>query len=229
MKPILILISALLLSACQQTPVQPTPGALEAVATARSADLAEQVNDASAKRFDSVEQRMTLIQEKLLEQAQQQQRISLQNQQQLTLLQWLQQSQQIQAKQLADRQAEPSALDQLTELVFRLEQMSAESERRSETESEAQASVITEPVFELVSVYGAKGWVVLKYDSRSGSTWKADAGNWAVIKEVGVLPESAYQVVMEPIANDVRGYVAARIDRNNGITWWLKDNQWEPF
>tara|TARA_R110002167_G_scaffold70379_1_gene198313 strand:- start:14041 stop:14727 length:687 start_codon:yes stop_codon:yes gene_type:complete len=228
MKRILILISTLLLAACQQSPVQPSAADLDAAAATRSTDLAEQLTDASAKRFDTMEQRMTLIQEKLIEQGQLIQRITLQGQQQLTLLQWLQQSQQIQAKQLADQRSEPSALDQLTELVFRLEQMSAESQLKAEPESPASTS-ITEPGFELVSVYGPKGWVVLKYDSRTGSTWKAEAGDWIAVTEVGVLPESNYQVVMQPADKDVKGHVAARIDRNTGVAWWLKNNQWEPF
>lgn len=225
---ILIVISALLLSACQQNPVQPSTAALDAAAASRSAELAEQLNAASGERFDAVEQRITLIQEKLIEQNQQLQRVTAQSLQQLTLLQWLQQAQQLQARQLADQQAAPSALDQLTELVFRLEQMSAES--RQETEADAQVqSAIADPLFELVSVYGPKGWVVLKYDSKTGSTWKAEAGDWIAVKEVGTLPESYYQVVMQPADKDVKGHVAARIDRNNGIAWWLKDNQWEPF
>ncbi|MEH6826398.1 MAG: hypothetical protein V7629_21125 [Motiliproteus sp.] len=228
MMRILIVISALLLSACQQNPAQPSAVALDAAAASRSAELAEQLNAASGERFDTVEQRITLIQEKQIEQNQQLQRVTVESQQQLKLLQWLQQAQQIQAQQLADQQDAPSALDQLTELVFRLEQMSAESRQASEEDAQAP-SVIVEPLFELVSVYGPKGWVVLKYDNRTGSSWKAEAGDWVSITEVGVLPESDYQVVMEPIANDVRGHVAARIDRNNGITWWLKDNQWEPF
>ncbi len=228
MMRIFIVISALLLSACQQNPLQPSAVAQEAAAASRSAELAEQLNAACGERFDTVEQRITLIQEKQIEQNQQLQRVTVESQQQLKLLQWLQQARQIQAQQRADQQDSPSALDQLTELVFRLEQMSAESRQASEEDAQAP-SVIVEPLFELVSVYGPKGWVVLKYDNRTGSSWKAEAGDWVSITEVGVLPESDYQVVMEPIANDVRGHVAARIDRNNGITWWLKDNQWEPF
>ncbi len=88
---------------------------------------------------------------------------------------------------------------------------------------------MTESGYLLASVYGPKGWVVLKYASLTGSTWMAEAGSWKRVEEVGVLPESEYQVVMQPAPGDIKGYVAARVDRGNGITWWLKDNQWEPF
>ncbi|MFT6916950.1 MAG: hypothetical protein ACJAWL_003294 [Motiliproteus sp.] len=228
MQRLLIIILALALSACQQNPVQPTAAALNAAAVSRSADVVEQVEETSAKRFDSVEQRITLMQEKLIAQSQLLQRVTVQEQQQLALLQWLQQAQQFQAKQKREQQEQPSALDQLTELVFRLEQMSAESQQQSDTMGQTDATKGL-PNYQLVSVYGPKGWVVLKYDTRSGSTWKADEGDWVAITEVGVLPESDYQVVMQPAGNDVKGHVAARIDRNNGIAWWLKDNQWEPF
>ncbi|MEH6472378.1 MAG: hypothetical protein V7752_14105 [Halopseudomonas sp.] len=226
MNRIVFAICVLLLAGCQQNPVQSLPAAV-AAPPASANDLAEQLNDANGKRFDGVEARITLIQEKLIELNQQLQRTTVQSQQQLAMLQWLQQSQQLQTEQQAEQQSGPSTLDQLTELVFRLEQMSAESQQQDA--DMASSAVVTEPVYQLVSVYGPKGWVVLKYDSLAGTTWKAEAGNWKRIEEVGVLPESSYQVVMEPIEKDVRGHVAARIDRNNGITWWLKDNQWEPF
>lgn len=228
MKRILFVTLVLSLIACQQNPPQPSAQSLDAAAASRSAELAEQLNDASGKRFDAVEQRITLMQEKLIEQAKQLQHLTVQGQQQLSMLQWLQQSEQFQAKQLAEQKAEPTALDQLTELVFRLEQMSADSQQKSESAAQAQSQIAV-PVYQLVSVYGPKGWVVLKYDARTGVTWKAEAGDWVAIKEVGVLPESDYQVVMQPADKDIKGHVAARIDRNNGIAWWLKDNQWEPF
>lgn len=228
MQRLLMVLLVLALSACQQHPVQPTPTALNAAAVSRSAEVAEQINDTSAKRFDTLEQRITLMQEKLIAQNQLLQRVTVQGQQQLALLQWLQQAQQFQAQQNKEQQAQPSALDQLTELVFRLEQMSAESQQQSADSAQAVATT-AEPSYQLVSVYGPKGWVVLKYDTRTGSTWKAIAGDWVAVTEVGVLPESDYQVVMQSAEKDVKGHVAARIDRNNGIAWWLKDNQWEPF
>ncbi len=225
--PLLLTITLLGLAGCQANAVQPSAEQAPAVAPqpAAAAELAQRVNDANAERFESVEQRIMLMQEKLIELNQRIERISVQNGQQLAGLQRLQQLQTQQVQRQMEQNAGPSTLDQLTELVFRLEQMSAETSQPSVVNS----SVTDRAPYQLVSVYSSKGWILLKLDRSSGTTWKADGGDWFEIQEVGVLPESEYQVVMQPNPNDIKGFVAARIDRNNGISWWLKDNQWEPF
>ncbi len=228
MKLILLIATTMLLSACQSNPNQVAPVVPQPAAPS-PLELVDRVNDASAKRFDTVEQRITLMQEKLIELNLQLQRASRQDQLQLATLQQLQQSSEQQAQaqtQAVSNTSGPTTLDQLTELVFRLEQMSAEAQS---LETETSSAATRAPNYRLVSVYGPKGWVVLKYDASTGTSWKAEAGDWALIDEVGVLPESNYQVVMQLAPGDVKGYVAARIDSGNGITWWLKDNQWEPF
>ena len=60
MKLISILFCALLLSACQSAPSQPL--AAPAPTAPSSAELVEQVNGVSNKRFDGVEHRITLLQ-----------------------------------------------------------------------------------------------------------------------------------------------------------------------
>lgn len=226
MKLILLTVSILLLSACQNSPRQPALAAAAQPAAPTSMELVERVNDASAIRFDSVEQRITLMQEKLIELNLKLEQAGRQNQLQLATLQQLQQDS-IRAQVQSQRNnaaSNPGTLDQLTELVYRLEQMSSESQEQGTV-----ASAQSQSNYRLASVYGAKGWVVLKYDSSTGEGWLAEAGDWKPIEEVGVLPESQYQVLIQLAPDDIKGYVAARIDSGNGITWWLKDNQWEPF
>lgn len=231
MKSILIILCGLLLVACQGNPSQPVAAVTPVVAAPSPLELADRINDASAKRFDTVEQRITLMQEKLIALNLQLERLSRQEQLQLNTLQQLQLDSQMQTQaqmKEAAQVGEPNTLDQLTELVFRLEQMSSDSElQQLESDSRMQGS--GDPDYHLASVYGSKGWIVLKYDRLSGRSWKAEAGSWKPIEEVGDLPESIYQVVLQLAPGDVKGYVAARIDSGNGITWWLKDNQWEPF
>ncbi|RDE19504.1 hypothetical protein DV711_11475 [Motiliproteus coralliicola] len=222
-----MMMALLGLAGCQANAVQPSaePAAAVASQPAAAAELAQRVNDANAERFESVEQRIVLMQEKLIELNQRIERLSVQGGQQLAGLQRLQQLQTQQVQRQMEQNSGPSTLDQLTELVFRLEQMSAESSQQS-----VSASATTDQApYQLVSVYSSKGWILLKLDRLSGTTWKADGADWLEIQEVGVLPASEYQVVMQPNPNDIKGFVAARIDRNNGISWWLKDNQWEPF
>ncbi|MEH6650154.1 MAG: hypothetical protein V7707_09045 [Motiliproteus sp.] len=231
MRSILVILSALLLVACQSNPNQSAAVAAPVAAAPSPLELADRVNDASAKRFDTVEQRITLVQEKLIALNLQLERLSRQEQQQLSVLQQMQLDSQMQTQAKMKESAqvgEPNTLDQLTELVFRLEQMSADSQSQ-QLEGDAQMPNYGDSDYQLASVYGPKGWIVLKYDRLSGSSWKAEAGSWKLIEEVGDLPESKYQVVLQLAPGDVKGYVAARIDSGNGITWWLKDNEWEPF
>lgn len=217
----------LLLAGCQHQ-VQPSSAPSVPVVTGQQL---EQLGQLQEQRFGSLEQQLTLLQEKLLKLNDQLERLDLQGRQQLALTQHIQQLQSSQMALGGPSQRQTSAassgndtLAQLTELVLRLEQMSSQHD---DTDLQQQDS--TAPDYRLVSAYGTQGWVLLKYDAVSGTSWKAEGGDWKEIKEVGVLPDSQYRLVIQAAENDVKGFVAARIDRSNGFAWWLKGNTWEPL
>ena len=136
----------------------------------------------------------------------------------------------------SDQRALESAV-KLEELIARLEQYSNEQKDEQLTEG-TQVKEESDPFsadqeaagFRLVSAYTPKGqWVIFKYDEQTGLTWNAQDGGWIEVEELESLPASVYQVVLRPASGDVKGYVAARIDRETGRSWWLRGNVWESF
>ena len=193
--------------------------------------------DQLGKSGERVEQRITLVQEQVIKLNQQMQGLQQRN---LQLLQALQRMQLLQAqaqKKPAPAEADEANQQQLSaqenraevdDLVSRLERL-AEAQEASGAGGFSQTS-IDGAGFLLVSAYTPKGqWVIFKYDEATGLTWNAREGDWIEVGELGSLPVSVYQVVLRPAAGDVKGYVAARIDRETGRSWWLKGNTWEAF
>jgi len=88
---------------------------------------------------------------------------------------------------------------------------------------------VSEP-YAIASAYTAKGaWILLRYDTQSGNTWLADGGRWVALEEAEVLPAARYQVQMLRADQDLKGYVAVRIDRLSGKSWWLNDRRWQVY
>jgi hypothetical protein len=88
----------------------------------------------------------------------------------------------------------------------------------------------TSSSYELVSSYTAKGqWVLIRYDRYTGETWLADQNRWNALNEAGVLPRSVYEVQIQRADKDIKGYVAARVDKRSGQTWWLREETWQSY
>jgi hypothetical protein len=88
----------------------------------------------------------------------------------------------------------------------------------------------TSSSFELVSSYTAKGqWVLIRYDRFTGETWLADQNRWNALGEAGSLPRSVYEVQIQRADKDIKGYVAARVDKRSGQTWWLREETWQSY
>ena len=84
--------------------------------------------------------------------------------------------------------------------------------------------------YQLTSAYTAKGqWVLIRYNRFSGEAWLADNGKWNLMKESDDLSPSLYEVQILRAEKDIKGYVAARVDKKNGQTWWLKQDTWLKF
>ncbi|WP_207062009.1 hypothetical protein [Motiliproteus sp. SC1-56] len=188
----------------------------------------ESALEESQARLDALDERFVLLQEQLLQANRQLDTLAQRSQQQLVALQRVQMLQASAAKAEAENAAsgDSSALDQLTELVFRLEQLSANEDGGQA----AQLPLGDALGFEIVSAVTHQGqWVILKYDEITGLTWNALDGGWVEVGEPEPLENSRYQVLLRPSRTDVKHYVAARLDRKTGQTWWLKNNRWEPF
>lgn len=84
--------------------------------------------------------------------------------------------------------------------------------------------------FALATAYTAKGaWILLRYRTDSGESWIADGGRWTALQEEGSLPASRYRIDMLRADQDVKGYVAVRIDQQTGQSWWLNDRRWQVY
>ncbi len=82
----------------------------------------------------------------------------------------------------------------------------------------------------LASAYTAKGqWVLIRYNRFSGEAWLADNGKWNLMKESDDISQSLYEVQILRAEKDIKGYVAARVDKKTGQTWWLKQDTWLKF
>ncbi|HEY5718739.1 MAG TPA: hypothetical protein VIS52_09610 [Motiliproteus sp.] len=235
MKIASLLFTLLALGGCQTLKPASPPQALQppsaAVTAAETSARVEQQLQAQQQRVESVENRLTLVQEQLIKSNQTLVQLQQRAQQQLVATQQLQML--LAAKQ-AEAPAQPSSddgglLEQLVLLVERLEQLSASNSAASA--ARPGNGVVPEPSgpgYHLASTYTDKGvWVIFKYDQTTGLSWRAETGGWAEVAESNPLPPSRYQVVLHPASGDVKGYVAARIDYYSGVTWWLNGDRWE--
>lgn len=112
----------------------------------------------------------------------------------------------------ADAEAFNGVLDQLTLVANQL------------------GNSVEEGPYKVTSAYTAKGqWVLIRYNRFTGQSWLADQGQWNLLEENGATGRSDYEVVVLRADNDVKGYVAARLDTVNGDAWWLRQDIWQPF
>jgi hypothetical protein len=221
-RPLTLGAVLLLMGGCQAQPVRP-----DFVAPVQAQpELAEVLGkrfDESLGRFDQVEHRITLVQEQL-----DKQRTQLQNLEQLAL----NQRQLLEQRNAQDQaQQQPSPEQQaLTNLVYPLERLLSELQGSVASGGGTTDYASYSDEFQLVSTYTLKGqWVIFKYHEGTGLTWIADRGEWIEIEERETPPASRYQVILKAATGDIKGYVAARVDRASGDIWWLKGTQWLPF
>ncbi|MBR9883671.1 MAG: hypothetical protein GYB21_08440 [Oceanospirillales bacterium] len=84
--------------------------------------------------------------------------------------------------------------------------------------------------FAVASAYTAKGaWVLIRYRVDTGETWLADQGSWVLLEEERSLPVSSYAIELQRADQDLKGFVAVRIDRQSGESWWLNDRRWQVY
>jgi hypothetical protein len=84
--------------------------------------------------------------------------------------------------------------------------------------------------YAITTTYTRSGdWVLLRYHRGNGSTWLADGGDWRPLQEQRAPARGDYEVLVHRADQDRKGYVAVRIDRTNGNSWWLNDNRWQEY
>ena len=88
-------------------------------------------------------------------------------------------------------------------------------------------SLMEQGEFSVVSCYTALGkWILIRYNEKTGEAWLADNGQWRSLADEQRLPEAQYRITLVAARQDQKGYVAGRINRMTGKTWWLNKNRW---
>lgn len=231
MRIALVCCFLLLVSGCQSQTIKPEASA-EGAMPPPASDASRELQRYFSRMVESnqqVEQRITLMQEQVIKANQQ---LEVQQQRNLQMLQALQQIQLSMQQQPQSSNGEgPNQTSLQGADSMDVQQTLLRIEQSLATGSLAAANGTAQPGgFRLVSAYTPKGqWVIFKYDEISGLTWMAREGGWSEIVEPRRLPMSRYEVVLRPAAGDIKGYVAARVDRQTGESWWLKGDRWEAF
>lgn len=215
----LIVLTTLLLG-CNAATVQPQAAEQSTAPT----QTAQQQQDNTAPVLSAIEHlegRITATQEQLLN-------VRSQSARQLEQLQAIQLQLQSLSQELRTRRSGTGAAKTVTganvasdlpELVDQIALIASDMGRMMQDGSHR-----------MVSCYTRTGqWILIRYDRFTGNSWLADKGAWIELGEAGGLDNSVYEVVLERADNDAKGFVAARLDRNSGQTWWLKQNSWQQL
>ncbi|EAR60689.1 hypothetical protein [Neptuniibacter caesariensis] len=233
----LVLSSVLLISACNSAGVKSesspdvAPGEQKPMEISPTRTLQTKSNTAPstkpgelkpASQLDIIANRLTAVQDHLLQiktqsgtLQQQNQALAVQLQALKTNLDILQASadqQQGESEQATSPDAFNGVLDQITMMANEL------------------SSQVQDGAYRVSSTYTAKGqWVLIRFHRYTGETWLADKGQWNLLEETDGTGTAEYEVVVLRADKDVKGYVATRINRISGDTWWLKQNTWQPY
>ncbi|PIE25522.1 MAG: hypothetical protein CSA60_00085 [Neptuniibacter caesariensis] len=175
-----------------------------------------------ASQLDIIANRLTAVQDHLLQVKTQASTLQQQNQAlavqlqalktNIDALQMVADQQQTDAEQVASPEAFNGVLDQITMMANEL------------------SSQVQDGAFRVASAYTAGGeWVLIRYHRYTGETWLADKGQWNLLEESTSTGTAEYEVVVLRADKDIKGYVATRINRVSGDTWWLKQNTWQPY
>jgi len=211
-----------LLSGCNAAEVKPDQQAAGQVTSDVAQAAAETVPTAEASSaqsaaYDSIESRLTLVQEQLIKLNAASS--GLQQQAQLMLAQLKMPGNQ-------GVELDSVAIEQLNGVAGQLQSV---LDQMSMVANEMGQQTGPSP-YKMVSAYDKNGkWILIRYDQSSGKCWIADQGQWMELKDEIELPSSEYQVIVLRADKDVKGYVAARLDKVSGDSWWLKKDTWQTF
>lgn len=206
------------LTACNAANVQPPAqeGTLQAVPM-QTADASQ----GQSAQFEKLNGRITLMQEQFLELKVQNAAVAERVQLLLTQFQILAQEVKRSTVGMSDpSDAQPHDAEQMAALLSRLDQQLMELQQ-------AAPELGGGHPFQLTTGYTAKGqWVLIRYNRFSGESWISGDNSWLPLADEVSLAISDYEIQLQPANNDVKGYVAARIDHNSGTAWWLNKDRW---
>lgn len=238
-----ILTSTLLLSGCLGSGSEPQAASAEPqlVAQASASEAASAPQTATAdttveqvvveressnisNQIDQLMGRLTLVQEQVINQralAQQQLELSqaiLQRVQLMTNTALIDETKPAsETNAVSDAQSEQldAALNQLLQIA---NEMQVNSSQQSVDSPWGVSSAVTN-----------KGWILIRYRMDTGESWIAEKGSWTLLKEESTPTAGAYNVQIDRRDTDSKGYVAVRLDRSTGTTWWLNDRTWQAY
>ncbi|UTW13592.1 hypothetical protein [Marinobacterium rhizophilum] len=174
------------------------------------------------RNLDTLANRLTLVQEQLIQIKAQGADLSVQSETALARLQMLTGTPARGGDAGADVTASPEAApEQLASLIDQLSQIA----------NELSLAAVGDR-YRIAADYTDGGqWVLIRYDRFTGESWLADQGSWQPLLESGALESSDYEIQLSGARadKDIKGYVAARLDRRTGDSWWLKQNTWQKF
>ncbi|MFW1677188.1 hypothetical protein ACFVYJ_05325 [Pontibacter sp. JAM-7] len=206
-----LLLCSLLLTGCNAAGVQPAP-------PESAPPSAPPQTEASSEQLDQLSGRISKIQEYLLQLKSQNGDMQQQNQALILQIQTVRDL----LLQMADTattqpQTEQSSdmtealLDQLTDMMAAMQPALSGSYRMS-------------------SAYTAQGdWIVVRYDQVSGESWLAQSARWLPLEDQAQPASGDYEISLLRADQDKKGYVALRLDRLTGDSWWLNGTSWQRF
>ncbi|WP_415897932.1 hypothetical protein ACMXYX_06120 [Neptuniibacter sp. QD72_48] len=226
-----IVASVLVLTACNSAGVKSQSGQTEET-NAGQPSISQSSQQAQEKSSNNSSQeqpsnqlgiianRMTAVQDHLLQIKSQSSQLQQQNQELALQLQDL--ANEVQALAVQPQTStprEPVSPDAFNGVLDQITMMANEL-----------GSQVQDGAFRMVTAYTSKGqWVLIRFHRYTGESWLADKGQWNLLEESSRIGTAEYEVVLRRADKDVKGYVAARINRISGETWWLKQNTWQPY
>ena len=99
----------------------------------------------------------------------------------------------------------------------------------NEMQVNSSSSVNSANSWGVASAVTAKGWILIRYRMDTGESWIAEQGSWTALNEESGATTGDYAIQIERRDSDSKGYVAVRLNRATGATWWLNDRTWQAY
>ncbi|WP_020683449.1 hypothetical protein [Marinobacterium rhizophilum] len=179
-------------------------------------------DEALQRNLDTLANRLTLVQEQLIQIKAQGAELSEQSNTALARLQML-------SSDASQAGAEDGGASDAPSVSAAPEQLAGLIDQLSQIANELSLSGVGDRYRIAADYTGAGQWILIRYDRFNGESWLADQGAWQPLLETVPLERSEYEVQLTRADNDIKGYVAARLDRRNGDSWWLKQDTWQKF
>lgn len=241
-------VALALLSGCNDANVQPTttdpelvdPALVDPHSGEGRAELAAQLGGAPIEpiqvnqgdmssslqnQLDQLTGRLTLLQEQVIQIRSLTQQTLEQSQMNMTRLQSLSDPQRQQGPSVAGLEEAGADADYLENTVNQIDQAVAQLLSAMSMQS-PQLADASGP-FRMATAFTRNGWILIRFHAQTGETWLADNNNWQPLADTTRLSPSSYEVQIQRADTDSKGYVAVRIDRRDGRSWWLNDATWQ--